>query len=127
MNNTLGSLLAFSAAMSGFVALALSMERHWQDSLGRHHTPGRWRLWLRAGGASGLVLSLLVCLAVLGATQGWVLWLGVLTAAAVCVVGVLSYVPHWSPLVGLLSTALCALALFLMLFIDSYQPLYLMG
>ncbi len=102
---------AFSAALGGFAALGLAMERHFQDSFGRNATPGRWLPWLRLGGVAGLVLSLLACLAVQGATQGWVLWWGVLTAAAATVVCVLSYAPRWSLHLGLLGWAVAALAL----------------
>ncbi|MES2584693.1 MAG: DUF3325 domain-containing protein [Pseudomonadota bacterium] len=102
---------AFSAALGGFTALSLAMERHFQDSFGRNRTPGRWVPWLRAAGMCGLVVSLLVCLAVQGATQGWVLWLGVMTAAAIAVVNVLSFAPRWSVRIGLLGAAACLLAL----------------
>jgi hypothetical protein len=42
----------------------------------------------------GLLLSLATCLTLKGPTQGWVLWLGMLTAGALTVVGMLSYAPR---------------------------------
>jgi hypothetical protein len=102
---------AFSAALGGFAALGLAMERHFQDSFGRNTAPGHWLPWLRLGGVAGLALSLLTCLAVQGSTQGWVLWWGMLTVAAATVVSVLSYAPRWSLHIGLLGWAVAALAL----------------
>ncbi len=102
---------AFSAALGGFAALGLAMERHFQDSFGRNATPGRWRPWLQVAGVAGLVLSLGACLSVQGPTQGWVLWWGVLTAAAIAVVAVLGYAPRWSLRLVLLGWALAGLAL----------------
>ena len=86
--------LAGCAAFAGFAALALAMDRHFEDLLGRGRKPGKLRPCLRAGGALGLAASLLACLAADGATQGWVLWLGVMTAAAMAVVLLLSYAPR---------------------------------
>ncbi|WP_298924483.1 DUF3325 family protein [uncultured Ramlibacter sp.] len=87
-------LFAWLAAACGFAALALAMDRHHEDAFGRGRTPGAARRWLRAGGSAGLLVSLLASLAVQGPTQGWVLWLGVLTAAALAVVLALSYGPR---------------------------------
>jgi hypothetical protein len=80
-------------AFGGFTALALAMDRHFEDYYGRGKAPGPgWRHALRGAGTVALVLSLLASLASHGRSQGWVLWLGVLTAAALAVVVVLSYV-----------------------------------
>ncbi len=85
---------AWCTAFSGFAALGLAMDRHHEDSYGRGKSPGARRPWLRGAGALGLLLSLAACLALKGQTQGWVLWLGVLTAGALVVVGMLSYAPR---------------------------------
>ncbi len=87
---------AFSAALGGFAALSLAMDRHFEDGFGRGQSVGRWRAWLRAAGALGLAVSLLACLAAQGTSQGWVLYFGVLTAAALPLVLVLTYVPRWA-------------------------------
>ena len=63
MNQTTLACAAFSAALGGFSALSLAMERHFQDSFGRNRTPGRWVPWLRAAGVWGLAMSLLALLA----------------------------------------------------------------
>ncbi|QTD46364.1 DUF3325 domain-containing protein [Ottowia testudinis] len=91
MTGALLIALAFGSAWAGFCALSLAMERHFQDAFGRQRQGfERWRPWLRAAGAAGLGLSLIACLWPHGAAQGWVLWLGVLTAAALAQVLALS-------------------------------------
>lgn len=85
--------LTFASALAGFAALSLAMERHFHDVLGRQRRDfARWQPWLRAAGVAGLALSLMACLRHQGSTQGWVLWLGVLTAAALVQVLALTYV-----------------------------------
>ena len=90
----LWALAAFSAALAGFASLGLAMDRHYEDSFGRGKDPGRWRRWMQAAGTAALGLSLATCLGLQGTSQGWVLWLGMLTAGAVVVVLVLSYAPR---------------------------------
>lgn len=97
----LTALVALLAALAGFGALGLALDRHWQGRYGRGTTPGRRRPWLRLGGGAGLLLSLLACLRLNGPTQGWVLWCGMLTAGALAVSVLLSYAPRRAPtLVG---------------------------
>lgn len=86
-----GVVAGFLAAFAGFTALSLAMDRHYEDSFGRGRNAGAARPWLRAGGVLGLAVALAACLAVQGRTQGWVLYLGVLTAAALGVVLLLAY------------------------------------
>ena len=88
------AVTAWCTAFSGFAALSLAMDRHHEDSYGRGKSPGARRPWLRSAGTLALLLSLAACLAIQGPTQGWVLWLGVLTAGALVLVAVLSYVPR---------------------------------
>ena len=92
MNAVLLAGAACITAFAGFTALALAMDRHFEDLFGRGKSMGpAQRNGLRAAGTLALVLSLWACLASHGAGQGWVLWLGVLTAAALGVVLLLSY------------------------------------
>ena len=102
-------------AFSGFAALGLAMDRHHEDSYGRGSSPGLRRPWLRGAGTLGLLLSLAACLAVQGPTQGWVLWLGVLTAGALAVVGVLSYAPRRAARLAAAAGAVAAVAALLAL------------
>ncbi|MFV0680237.1 DUF3325 domain-containing protein [Ottowia sp.] len=96
MTGVLLMALAFVGALSAFLTLSLAMERHFQDVFGRHRRDGaRWQPWLRAIGWVALGASLLICLALDGPTRGWVLWLGVLTVAALAQVLLLTYgAPH---------------------------------
>lgn len=82
---------ALAAALAGFAGLSLAMDRHWEALYGRGSSPGDRSRWLQGGGAAGLLLSLAASLALKGATQGWVMWLGALTAGAVMVVLTLTY------------------------------------
>jgi hypothetical protein len=109
------AVTAWCTAFSGFAALGLAMDRHHEDSYGRGTSPGARRPWLRAAGTLGLLLSLLACLAIQGPTQGWVLWLGVLTAGALVLVGVLSYAPRRVALLAMVAGAASALAMLLVL------------
>ncbi|MES2688313.1 MAG: DUF3325 domain-containing protein [Pseudomonadota bacterium] len=109
------AVTAWCTAFSGFAALGLAMDRHHEDSYGRGKSPGARRPWLRAAGTLGLLLSLLACLAIQGPTQGWVLWLGVLTAGALVLVVVLSYAPRraasLAAVAGMLGASMALLAL----------------
>ena len=82
---------ALAAALAGFAGLSLAMDRHWEALYGRGSSPGDKTRWLQGGGSAGLLLSLAASLALKGATQGWVMWLGSLTAGAVIVVLTLTY------------------------------------
>lgn len=109
MNTLLLGCTAFAGALAGFLALALSMDRHHEDAYGRGTTPGRRRPWLQAAGTALLLLSLCASLGLQGRTQGWVLWFGVLTAAALAVAGILALRPQRAAGMGV-GAALLALA-----------------
>jgi len=106
---------AWCTAFSGFAALGLAIDRHHEDSYGRGKSPGARRPWLRLAGTLALLLSLAACLAVQGPTQGWVLWLGVLTAGALVVVGVLSYAPRRAAPLAAIAGVLAAITALLAL------------
>jgi hypothetical protein len=90
--NTAAIIAALSSAAAGFTALSLAMDRHWENLNGRGNLPSdSTRRMLRWSGGGGLLVSLLVCLFVWGASQGWVAWAGMLTAAAISLVLILSY------------------------------------
>lgn len=92
---------ALCAALAGFIALSLAMDRHWAQLRGRGAAPAKaQRRRLRGAGAAGLLASLLACLAARGGAQGWVDWAGVLTAAAMAVVLLLTYGPRRLALLG---------------------------
>lgn len=94
------------AAFGGFAALSLAMDRHHEDVHGRGRPRYLSQSWLRMAGAAGLLFSLGASLAAGGPAQGWVLWFGVLTAAAGVLVSLLAYAPRQVP-----RAALCAVAI----------------
>ena len=106
-------LAALGAAMSGWIALSLAMSRHWQNQHGRGTEPSKQQSRaLQAAGAAGLLVSNLVCLFIWGSAQGWIAWLGLLTAMALAAAWVLSYAPRKSNVlaVGCALFAGCLLA-----------------
>jgi hypothetical protein len=90
-------IAALGAAMSGWIALSLAMSRHWQNQHGRGMEPTlRQSRTLRLAGFAGLLVSNLVCLFVWGGAQGWIAWVGMLTAMAIAAAWALCYAPHKS-------------------------------
>lgn len=86
------AVLATLSAFAGFVALSLAMDRHHEQVFGRGVAlPRSRRRALRAAGSAALAVSLVASLAAQGPTQGWVLWCGVLTLAAIGQVLTLTY------------------------------------
>ena len=83
-------LSAFAAAVAGFLALGLAMERHWQEACGALPHPRR-QATLQALGALALLVSLLCCEALHEGGRGFVLWVGCLTAAVWIAIGLLTY------------------------------------
>jgi Protein of unknown function (DUF3325) len=94
---TMAALTALTAAIAGFAALSLAMDRHWEALHGRGSDPGPLRPWLQGGGSVGLLVSLLACIAMKGGAQGWVAWAGMLTASAFVVVLISTYAPARVP------------------------------
>lgn len=74
---TLFGLSALAAAVAGFLAIGLTMERHCRLA--------------RMLGALALLVSLLCCSAVRAQGYGFVPWIGCLTAAAWIAIGLLSH------------------------------------
>ena len=77
---TLFGLSALAAAVAGFLALGLAMERHWRHARGA-----------QALGALALLVSLLCCRELRAQGYGFVPWIGCLTAAAWIAIGLLSH------------------------------------
>lgn len=85
-------MLGFLLALIGFLSFALAMNRHYHQLF--HRTPPSLTRWLlRAVGATGVALSLLVCADHLGWSVGSVLWFGVMTIAALAVIMLFAYGP----------------------------------
>ena len=81
---------AFAAAVAGFLALGLTMERHWQEACGALRRP-RVRNTVQALGMLALLVSLLCCAELRAQGRGFVLWVGCLTAAVWVAIGLLAY------------------------------------
>lgn len=101
---------ALGAATSGSMALGLAMARHWQNLHGRGTAPrpAQSRA-LQMAGVAGLLVSNLVCLFVRDGAQGWIAWLGMLTATELAASWSLSYAPRQAAVIAG-ACALCAAA-----------------
>lgn len=112
LHGTFLALLGLSAALAGFCALSLAMDRHWEQLHGRGAAlAARARRKLRHAGSVGLLASLAACIALRGASQGWVAWAGMLTAAAVMLVLTLTYATRGVARLGWSAAAAALLAL----------------
>lgn len=85
------ALLAAILAYAGLAGLALAMDRHHRQVWRRGASPPR-RMALRLAGAASLGGSLAASAVPAGWGVGIVLWLGLLTAAALGVAMLLAYV-----------------------------------
>lgn len=86
--------LAFIAAVLGFAALALALNRHHQQVWRRAPSRRRQRL-LRFAGWGLLLAALWVCIAHAGGSSGLVWWVGLLSGAALLVTLLLTYRSNW--------------------------------
>lgn len=85
-------VLAFALSYAGFAALCLSLSRHHREVFDT--TPNERRTPLLRGlGGSALALAFGAAIAADGWQVGVVLWIAVLTAAALSTVLMLSYAP----------------------------------
>ncbi|MBF8781805.1 DUF3325 domain-containing protein [Pseudomonas fulva] len=102
------ALLGFS----GFAALCLAMEKHFNDLLGRKPRQAQTRV-LRAGGWALLLLSLVLAVHLRGWAHGLVEWFAVLMASVTLWVFGLPYQPRL--LLGLAATSWLAGSLLVLL------------
>lgn len=103
---------ALGAAMSGWLALSLAMARHWQNLHGHGTAPTpQQRRTLQAAGAAGLLVANLACLFVWDGAQGWIAWLGMLTAMALAAAWALCYAPRRANLLAVACALLAGAAL----------------
>jgi len=107
---------ALAAAVAGFLALGLSMERHWRELYGALRRP-RVRRALQALGALALFASLLCCAALREQGLGFVPWIGCLTVAVWIAIGLLAYGTPMAArvvrLTGVVATVGCVTAMVL--------------
>lgn len=89
------TLAAFGLALWGFALLALSQERHVEHVFGRHARPAPRLRSQRVTGFTAIGLSLPICLAAEGAGFGSLLWVVLISAAAMSIAQTLTWRPHW--------------------------------
>ncbi len=87
------NLMAFFLAFGGFAALSLAMERHYEDAFDRTLSRPQQRA-LRGLGSAALGLSLWVCALADGWSYGSIQWIGLLTAAGLLLIWILTYAPR---------------------------------
>jgi hypothetical protein len=97
----MSALIAWALGLSGFAALAMTMERHAQATL-RRANPAR-RLMIRAIGVLLLAAALVACRGRWSWSIAITAWLGALTFGALGVAFILTYLPR-----GLVPTAMAA-------------------
>ena len=91
MNTLVASLLALALAFAGMAALSSAMDRHYEQLTRRRETPRLLRVGLRALGSLLIALALAPCLIAWGGSVGVVVWLGFLSAGALCVALLLAW------------------------------------
>ncbi|MCJ2035980.1 DUF3325 domain-containing protein [Methylobacterium sp. J-068] len=101
--------LNLALSFAGLAALCLSMDRHHRAISGRGQSRGRART-LRAGGWVALAASFTAAVVTSDWNFGPVQWIGSLTAAALLVVGLVSYRPGWIRPAALLALPLALAA-----------------
>lgn len=87
------SLIGFFLAYSGFATLSLAMERHYEDAFDRA-LPRNHQRGLRAVGTLILALSLWACALANGWSYGTIMWIGLLSAAGLLLIWILTYRPR---------------------------------
>ena len=103
------SIAAFLLAYGGFAALALAMDRHYEDLFSQPITRSR-RVLLRWVGWFGLALSLWACASVYGWAYGMTEWIGMLAIAGLMLIWILTYRPAVALLLGAGCVVLAPLA-----------------
>jgi hypothetical protein len=101
MREVLFTLAACILAVWGFALLALSQQRHLERVFESNRPPSHNRRAQTAIGFIAIGLSLPACIASQGASFGSLLWVLLLSAAALAVALMLTWRPQWlRPLAG---------------------------
>jgi hypothetical protein len=98
-------VLAFCLAYAGLCSLCLAMPAHFKELIGRE-ARAHERLGMRALGWSAQGLALSACFIARGAAVGTILYLGIVTVAALALVLMLPYRPRWPLYIASIGTAL---------------------
>lgn len=97
MSTLIAASVALGLAFAAFAALALAMDRHYEQVMHRMHAHKTLRLCLRAAGAALMLLALWCCVTAWGAVVATLVWLGLLSCAALMTTLALSYMPRYLP------------------------------
>ncbi|QIL80214.1 DUF3325 domain-containing protein [Diaphorobacter sp. HDW4A] len=105
-------MLTLALTLGAMTALALAMDRHYEQWTGQRSVPPTRARWLRIAGVLLLLLSLLPCVQLWGGTVGCVAWLGFVSAGALLAVAGISAHARWAvrAVVLVLLAALASLA-----------------
>ncbi|MEM1105628.1 MAG: DUF3325 domain-containing protein [Pseudomonadota bacterium] len=87
-------IAAFALALPGFAGLCLSTSKHQRAVFGSALAAPQTRRY-RALGWALLCASIVWCMAMFGWARGAVAVCGVVTIAAVSVIGLVTFRPHW--------------------------------
>lgn len=87
-------------SLMGMARFALAMPVHWQQVHGKAALAPRTALALRIGGGGALAAALFLCLAADHASMAALVWVMLLTVAAVSVAMLLAYRPRWVRFLG---------------------------
>lgn len=93
--STLLLIVAYLASFCGFAYLALAMPRHWRDASGQRVNVAPYRKSLRPSGFLLLGIGYLVCVYRDGPSFGSVLWIVLISLAAIAVAFMLAWRPQW--------------------------------
>ena len=83
------------ASYGGFACLALAMPCHWRDASGQRVNVAPHRTWLRPCGFLLLGTAYILCLYRDGPSFGSLLWVVLISAAAIAVALTLAWHPQW--------------------------------
>lgn len=100
----LAAMASSTLGFAAFTALALAMDRHHEQMLGRRKVPPRQKLAFRAAGWLLLALSLRASVLGWGWSLGSAIWLGLLTLSAITLILLLGWrsrAARWTGIAGL--------------------------
>jgi hypothetical protein len=109
MSGAIVGFATFALCYAGLSGLCFAMSRHDRHMWHRSPSAVRSRM-LRMGGWLLLGLSLVACIRVWGASVGFVMWFGLISAAAALIVFLLPYAPR-AVYRGAVAAAPCGLLL----------------
>ena len=97
-------IISFLFIFTGFIALSLSMKRHFKQCSPQRRMPSLKLLFVfRLAGYISLIISMSLCMIAQDLGLGLVLWFGLLTIAALLQLLLLTYKPQWVIPIGFIN------------------------